>query len=33
VRGDAAGTLTLQLPVRPPDIAVPVIELFLDGQE
>lgn len=24
-----AGTLTLELPVRPPDVAVPVIELFL----
>jgi alpha-L-fucosidase len=33
LRGVPAGTLTLQLPVRAPDVAVPVIELFLDGQE
>jgi alpha-L-fucosidase len=28
--GMPAGTLTLQLPVQQPDVAVPVIELFLD---
>ncbi len=28
--GQPAGTLTLELPVRRPETAVPVIELFLD---
>ena len=27
--GQPAGTLTLQLPIQPPDVAVPVVELFL----
>jgi len=27
--GEAAGTLTLELPVRRPDVAIPVVELFL----
>jgi alpha-L-fucosidase len=27
--GQPAGTLSLELPVRRPDVAVPVIELFL----
>jgi alpha-L-fucosidase len=31
VGGQPAGTLTLSLPVRRPDVAVPVIELFLRG--
>jgi len=29
--GQDAGTLTLELPVRRPDVAVPVVELFLRG--
>jgi alpha-L-fucosidase len=29
--GQPPGTLTLQLPVQRPDVAVPVIELFLSG--
>jgi alpha-L-fucosidase len=29
--GMAAGTLTLELPIQPPQVAVPVIELFLNG--
>lgn len=29
--GQPAGTLTLTLPIRKPDVAVPVIELFLKG--
>lgn len=29
MRGDSKDTLTLQLPIRKPDVAVPVIELFL----
>lgn len=29
MRGDSADTLTLKLPIRKPDVAVPVIELFL----
>jgi Alpha-L-fucosidase len=28
---EAAGTLTLELPVRRPDVAIPVVELFLKG--
>lgn len=28
--GQAPGTRTLELPVQRPDVAVPVIELFLD---
>lgn len=28
-----AGTLTLELPVRRPDVLVPVIELYLDSDE
>ena len=31
VGGQPSGTLTLSLPVRRPDVAVPVIELFLKG--
>lgn len=27
--GQPPGTVTLQLPIRPPDVAVPVVELFL----
>ncbi|HEX9371123.1 MAG TPA: alpha-L-fucosidase, partial [Roseiflexaceae bacterium] len=29
--GLPAGTLTLELPIQPPAVAVPVIELFLNG--
>jgi alpha-L-fucosidase len=29
--GMPAGTLTLVLPVRPPDVVLPVVELFLKG--
>jgi alpha-L-fucosidase len=29
--GQPEGTLTLELPVQRPDVAVPVIELFLPG--
>ncbi|MBO0811321.1 MAG: alpha-L-fucosidase, partial [Microlunatus sp.] len=27
--GQPAGTLTLDLPIQPPDVAVPVVEIFL----
>ena len=30
--GQPPGTLALQLPVQRPDVAVPVIELFLSGE-
>lgn len=29
MRGDSKDTLTLKLPIKQPDVAVPVIELFL----
>ncbi|GIH20859.1 alpha-L-fucosidase [Rugosimonospora africana] len=32
LRGVPSGALTLELPVRRPDVAVPVVELFLGGQ-
>jgi len=31
IRGSSADTLTLLLPVQPPPVALPVVELFLDG--
>jgi hypothetical protein len=30
---EAENTLTLRLPVRKPDVEIPVIELFLTGNE